>query len=186
MESVFSVLLSVIYSFSFVLCSSSWRVFRLRGALPLWRYEGCLWKLIFTNHTRTSTGKFDIIVSIWTCTYDNWKIIFFLNSHSRHVVEMFDYKLNNSINRRKLRSRLFAIKIDFWMPLLVFFTTFRKKLPMKKNQKTNTKRWQHVSTTLPNVGHAFLTGYKIWNNLLSHSYTWIHCAVVVISGFFGA
>lgn len=55
---------------------------------------------------------------------------------------------------------------------------------MKKN-KTNTKRWQHVSTTLPNVGHAFLTGYKIWNNLLSHSYTWIHCAVVVISGFFG-
>lgn len=176
MESVFSVLLSVIYSFSFVLCSSSWRVFRLRGALPLWRYEGCLWKLIFTNHTRTSTGKFDIIVSIWTCTYDNWKIIFFLNSHSRHVVEMYDYKLDNSIKRRKLRSRLFAIKNRF----LDASANYEWK------KKTYTKRWQHVSTTLPNVGHAFLTGYKIWNNLLSHSYTWIHCAVVVISGFFGA
>lgn len=183
MESVFSVLLSVIYSFSFVLCSSSWRVFRLRGALPLWRYEGCLWKLIFTNHTRTSTGKFDIIVSIWTCTYDNWKIIFFLNSHSRHVVEMFDYKLDNSINRRKCDPDSLPSKIDFWMPQLVFFTTLRKKLQIKK---TNTKRGQHVSTTLPNVGHAFLTGYKILNNLLSHSYTWTHCAVVVISGFFGA
>lgn len=135
MESVFSVLLSVIYSFSFVLCSSSWWVFRLRGALPLWRYEGCLWKLIFTNHTRTSTGKFDIIVSIWTCTYDNWKIIFFLNSHSRHVVEMFDYKLNNSINRRKLRSRLFAIKNRFLDASARILYNIKKKITNEKKPK---------------------------------------------------
>lgn len=127
MESVFSVLLSIIYSFSFVLCSSSRRIFGLRGALPLWWYKGCLWELIFTKCTRTFTGKFDIIVSIWTWTYDN-RIKKNRFSKSWPRLLLTNFKIENLIKRRKLQSRLFGIKNRFfWMPQLLLFTTLRKK-----------------------------------------------------------
>lgn len=132
MESVFLVFFFVIYSFSFVLCSSSWWVFRLWGVLFLWWYEGCLWKFIFINYIWIFIGKFDIIVSIWMCIYDNWKIIFFLNFYFCYVVEMYDYKLDNLIKWWKLWFWFFVIKNRFLDVFVCIFYNIKKKIINEK------------------------------------------------------
>lgn len=48
---------------------------------------------------------------------------------------MFDYKLDNSINRRKLRSRLFAIKNRFLDASARILYNIKKKITNEKKTK---------------------------------------------------
>lgn len=48
---------------------------------------------------------------------------------------MYDYKLDNSINRRKLRSRLFAIKNRFLDASARILYNIKKKITNKKTPK---------------------------------------------------
>lgn len=48
---------------------------------------------------------------------------------------MYDYKLDNSIKRRKLRSRLFAIKNRFLDASAPILYNIKKKITNEKNPK---------------------------------------------------